>query len=56
MTEVIDLGAGDATSTVLGADLLIIGAYSHSRMRQIVLGGVTEHLLDHAGLPVLMTH
>ena len=39
-----------------GADLLIIGAYSHSRMRQVVLGGVTEHLLDHAGLPVLMTH
>ena len=39
----------------LRADLLVIGAYSHSRMRQIVLGGVTEHMLDHAHLPVLMT-
>ena len=39
----------------LRADLLVIGAYSHSRMRQIVFGGVTEHMLDHAHLPVLMT-
>lgn len=39
----------------MAADLLVIGAYSHSRMRQIVFGGVTEHMLDHANLPVLMT-
>jgi nucleotide-binding universal stress UspA family protein len=38
------------------ADLLVIGAYSHSRMRQVVFGGVTEHVLDHAELPILMTH
>jgi nucleotide-binding universal stress UspA family protein len=38
----------------MGADLLVQGAYSHSRMRQIVFGGVTEHMLDHAELPVLM--
>ena len=34
----------------MGADLLVIGAYSHSRMRQVVFGGVTEHVLDHAEL------
>ncbi|MCE3247735.1 MAG: UspA [Geminicoccaceae bacterium] len=39
----------------LRVDLLVIGAYSHSRMRQIVFGGVTEHMLDHADLPILMT-
>jgi nucleotide-binding universal stress UspA family protein len=38
----------------MAADLLVIGAYSHSRMRQVVFGGVTEHMLDHAELPVLM--
>ena len=34
---------------------LVLGAYSHSRMRQVVFGGVTEHMLDYAELPVLMT-
>jgi nucleotide-binding universal stress UspA family protein len=36
------------------ADLLVIGAYSHSRLRQVAFGGVTEHMLDHAEIPVLM--
>ena len=45
-----------AEATTLAADLLVIGAYSHSRMRQVVFGGVTEHMLDHAELPVLMAH
>jgi nucleotide-binding universal stress UspA family protein len=40
----------------MGADLLVIGAYSHSRLRQVVFGGVTEHVLDRAELPVLMAH
>ena len=42
-------------ATALSADLLVLGAYSHSRMRQVVFGGVTEHMLDYAELPVLMT-
>ncbi len=37
-----------------GADLLTQGAYSHSRLRQLILGGVTRHVLEHASLPVLM--
>jgi nucleotide-binding universal stress UspA family protein len=41
-------------AAAMGADLLVIGAYSHSRMRQVVFGGVTEHMLDHAELPVLL--
>ncbi len=39
-----------------GADLLIVGAYGHSRAREILLGGVTRALIDHATVPVLMSH
>jgi nucleotide-binding universal stress UspA family protein len=39
-----------------GADLLVIGAFSHSRLREMILGGVTKHILEHAELPVLMAH
>ena len=42
-------------AAAMAADLLVLGAYSHSRMRQVVFGGVTEHMLDYAELPVLMT-
>ena len=37
-------------------DLLVMGAYSHSRWRQAVLGGFTRHMIHEAKLPVLMTH
>ncbi|MDA8049871.1 MAG: universal stress protein [Rhodospirillales bacterium] len=40
----------------VGADLLVVGAYGHSRMRELVLGGVTRGLLGHMTLPVLMSH
>jgi nucleotide-binding universal stress UspA family protein len=43
-----------AEAAAMSADLLVIGAYSHSRMRQVVFGGVTEHMLDHAELPILL--
>jgi nucleotide-binding universal stress UspA family protein len=39
-----------------GIDLLVMGAYGHSRLRELVLGGVTRHLLDHMTVPVLMSH
>jgi nucleotide-binding universal stress UspA family protein len=45
-----------AEAAAMAVDLLVIGAYSHSRLRQVVFGGVTEHMLDHAELPVLMAH
>jgi nucleotide-binding universal stress UspA family protein len=40
----------------LGADLLVMGAYAHSRMREFVFGGATRHVLDHMKIPVLMSH
>ena len=38
------------------ADLLIKGAYSQSRLRQLILGGRTRHILAHAEIPVLLSH
>jgi nucleotide-binding universal stress UspA family protein len=40
----------------LGADLLVMGAYAHSRMREFVFGGATRHVLEHMTIPVLMSH
>ena len=37
-------------------DLLVMGAYTHSRMRQLIFGGVTRHVLGTAALPVFMIH
>jgi nucleotide-binding universal stress UspA family protein len=39
-----------------GADLLVMGAYGHSRLREAVLGGATRHILERTRLPVLMKH
>ena len=38
------------------ADLLVMGAYGHSRWREIVFGGVTHHVLKNMKLPLLMAH
>jgi len=40
----------------LAADLLVMGAYSHSRVRELLLGGATRTVLASATLPVLMAH
>lgn len=37
-------------------DLLVMGAYGHSRLREWVLGGVTRHILAHMTVPVFMSH
>lgn len=39
-----------------GADMIVMGAYGHARWRELVLGGVTEHMLGHMTVPVLMSH
>ena len=39
-----------------GADLLVMGAYGHSRLREVVLGGVTRTILAEMTVPVLMSH
>ena len=39
-----------------GADLLVMGCYGHSRLREFVLGGASEHVLRHMTIPILMSH
>ncbi len=53
-----DAHAGEillAQAVAHDADLLVMGAYGHSRVRELVLGGATRHVLRHAGLPVLFS-
>ncbi len=45
-----------AATAAAKADLLVMGGYGHSRLRELVFGGFTRHLLNNAELPVLMTH
>jgi nucleotide-binding universal stress UspA family protein len=40
----------------MGVDLLVVGGYSRSRLRELILGGVTAHLLASAEIPVFMLH
>lgn len=53
-------GTGEALSAAVQAahcDLLVLGGYGHSRIREFVLGGVTRHILRHdAPFAVLMAH
>jgi nucleotide-binding universal stress UspA family protein len=54
-----DKGAGEvllARAADYKADLLVMGAYGHTRFREIVLGGATRHVLRHAHIPVLFSH
>jgi nucleotide-binding universal stress UspA family protein len=45
-----------AQAAARGCDLLIKGAYTQSRLRQMIFGGATRHLLTNSPLPVLMAH
>ena len=38
------------------ADLLVMGAYGHSRFREAILGGATRNMLEHAEVPVFLAH
>jgi nucleotide-binding universal stress UspA family protein len=40
----------------IGCDLLIKGAYTQSRLRQMIFGGATSHILAKTTLPVFMAH
>lgn len=58
----VELAPDEAGAGLLGrctgmrADLLVMGAFGHSRLRERVLGGATRHVLHHAHLPVLLVH
>jgi nucleotide-binding universal stress UspA family protein len=45
-----------AEAGVLGADLIVTGAYGHSKLWENLVGGVTRDLLDHMTFPVFMSH
>ncbi len=54
-----DISVGDeilSRLSDLGADLLVMGAYGHSRMRELVFGGATRHIARHMTVPTLFSH
>lgn len=59
--RVIDRGSRGTGEVLLdaamdSADLLVVGGYGHSRIRESLIGGVTRHVIAHAKLPVFMVH
>ncbi len=40
----------------INADMVVMGAYSHSRFREAILGGTTRNMLEHTEVPVFMAH
>jgi nucleotide-binding universal stress UspA family protein len=54
-----DISVGDEILSRLadqGADLLVMGAYGHSRMRELIFGGVTHHIARHMTAPTVWSH
>lgn len=54
-----DVGEGNmilSRAADRGADMIVMGAYGHARWRELVMGGVTRHMLGHMTVPVLMSH
>ncbi len=45
-----------ASAKKAGADCLLMGAYGQSRQRELIMGGVTQYVVDHADLPILLMH
>jgi nucleotide-binding universal stress UspA family protein len=45
-----------AEATKLGCDLMFKGAYTQSRLRQMIFGGATRHIINSATIPILMAH
>ena len=46
----------DAMAAEVGAGLVIAGAYGHSRFRELILGGMTQHLITQTARCVLLSH
>ncbi|ADZ69806.1 universal stress protein [Polymorphum gilvum] len=45
-----------ATAEDIGADLIVMGAYEHSRLREAILGGTTRAMLERTGIPLFLAH
>lgn len=60
--ETVDAKGRDAATALTdyvrahSGDLLVMGGYGHSRLRELVLGGATKHMLTHLPVPLLMSH
>ena len=57
--EATDLSVADALLSRLAdedIDLLVMGAYGHSRLREVVLGGVTRQIFQQMTVPAVMSH
>ncbi|MCA0871735.1 universal stress protein [Seohaeicola saemankumensis] len=54
MTRVSDVLNRHATDT--GSEMIVMGAYGHSRFREAILGGATRNMLEQAKVPVFMAH
>lgn len=54
MPQISDIIAQRATETA--ADMIVMGAYGHSRFREAILGGATRNMLAKAAIPVFMAH
>jgi nucleotide-binding universal stress UspA family protein len=58
----LKLGGDDTGKLLLGktkelkADMLVMGAFHHSKWRQFILGGVTLTMLEEATIPLFMAH
>ena len=50
------VGAALLDAAAAGADLLVMGGYGRTRLSELVLGGVTRHVLAHSRLPLLISH
>jgi len=56
-TPKADFGAGIlAAARERNADLVVMGAWGHSRIAELVLGGATRHLFQHSDLPLFVAH
>ena len=56
MTDGGLLQTRSAALKAVDAALLVMGGYTHNRLRQMIFGGVTAHVIRHATIPVLMAH
>jgi nucleotide-binding universal stress UspA family protein len=62
VVEAVDAGGrriGDVLASYVNAhnaDVLVMGAYGHTRIREFILGGATKSMLSHPPLPILLSH
>lgn len=59
MQQATSIGVGNALLSLaadLGTDLMVMGGYGHTRFREVLLGGVTQTILETMTVPVLMSH